>query len=296
MELFDRAFPGHYLRLIKRVRVSVVALIPPVQGIRATLSTSGISRVVVGGQAFEAVVIRRDPELIAFTSPTNATGTMELDPESKMLLPFEAMGVETTWELELPKAANRFDYQTIADVLLTTEYTALHNSDYRQQVIRSLNPLVRGERAWSFRDELPDEWYSLHNPDQSRRPMTVHFSLTDQDFPTNIDDVKIDQMVLYIDRDSTNGFEVPLRFVRLTAPGRADATVGGGAQSADGIISTRRANGSSWNSLIGKSPIGQWEFIFEDTAELRTAFEKEQIKDMVFVISYAGRTPPWPAF
>lgn len=296
MELFDRGFPGHYLRLIKRVRVSVIALIPPVQGIRATLSTSGISRVVVGGQAFETVIIRRDPELIAFTSPTNATGIMELDPESKMLLPFEAMGVETIWEVQLPKAANRFDYQTIADVLLTIEYTALHSSDYRQQVIRSLNPEFRGERAVSFRDELPDEWYSLHNPDQSNRPMTIHFLITPQDFPNNIDDVKIDQMVLYIDRDSKNGFEVPLRFVRLTASGQQDATVGGGAQTVDGVISTRRANGSSWNSMIGKSPIGQWEFILEDTADLRKAFRNEQIKDMLFVISYAGRTPPWPAF
>ena len=29
MELFDRDFPGHYLRLIKRVRTAIIALIPP---------------------------------------------------------------------------------------------------------------------------------------------------------------------------------------------------------------------------------------------------------------------------
>jgi Tc toxin complex TcA C-terminal TcB-binding domain len=29
MGLFDRDFPGHYLRLIKRVRTAVIALIPP---------------------------------------------------------------------------------------------------------------------------------------------------------------------------------------------------------------------------------------------------------------------------
>ena len=28
MELFDRAFPGHYMRQVKRVRVSVIALVP----------------------------------------------------------------------------------------------------------------------------------------------------------------------------------------------------------------------------------------------------------------------------
>ena len=49
MELFDRDFPGHYLRLIRRLRTSVIALIPPTHGIRATLSTTGTSRVVIGG-------------------------------------------------------------------------------------------------------------------------------------------------------------------------------------------------------------------------------------------------------
>ena len=59
MYLFDHGFPGHYLRLIKCVRVSVVALIPPHHGIRATLLAPGISRVVTGGDVFQEVVIRR---------------------------------------------------------------------------------------------------------------------------------------------------------------------------------------------------------------------------------------------
>ena len=100
MELFDRDFPGHYLRLIKRVRTSVLALIPPVHGIRATLTASGLSRVVTGGDAFQTIVVRRDPELIAFTSPSNATGLIELEPEGEMLLPFESMGVDTMWGLD----------------------------------------------------------------------------------------------------------------------------------------------------------------------------------------------------
>ena len=48
LELFDRDFPGHHLRLIKRVRTSVLALIPPTDGIHAALSTTGLSRVVTG--------------------------------------------------------------------------------------------------------------------------------------------------------------------------------------------------------------------------------------------------------
>jgi hypothetical protein len=33
MDLFDHDFPGQYLRLLKRVRVAVIALVPPIQGI-----------------------------------------------------------------------------------------------------------------------------------------------------------------------------------------------------------------------------------------------------------------------
>ncbi|MGH9753407.1 MAG: Ig-like domain-containing protein, partial [Blastocatellia bacterium] len=61
MSLFDCGFPGHYLRLIKRVRVSIIGLIPPVRGVRATLISSGISRVVTGGDVFQSVIVRRDP-------------------------------------------------------------------------------------------------------------------------------------------------------------------------------------------------------------------------------------------
>jgi hypothetical protein len=94
MDLFDHDFPGYYLRLIKRVRVSVVALIPPTRGICATLANHGISRVVVPGalSGFETTIVRRDPQLIALTSPANSTGLFDLtDTQSGMLLPFEGL-------------------------------------------------------------------------------------------------------------------------------------------------------------------------------------------------------------
>jgi hypothetical protein len=52
MDVFDGDFPGHYLRLIRRVRTSVIALIPASEGIRAELSTTGLSRVVIGADSF----------------------------------------------------------------------------------------------------------------------------------------------------------------------------------------------------------------------------------------------------
>ena len=174
--MFDELFPGHYLRLIKRVRTSVAALIPPISGIRATLRASGVSYVVTGGVTFQEVTIRRDPESVALSSPSNATGVFDLDAQTELLLPFESMGVATTWEFSLPKAANAFDFDSIADVLITLEYTALSDNDYRQQVVQRLPKQASLNKAYSVRRDFPDIWYALSNPMESSEPVIQYRS------------------------------------------------------------------------------------------------------------------------
>jgi hypothetical protein len=294
MELFDRDFPGHYLRLIKRVRSSVIALIPPAQGIRATLSTTGASRVVIGGYVYQTVVRNYGPQSVALSSPQDATGLFELQQQPEMLLPFEGMGVDTMWELRLPKAANRFDYRTIADVLFTIEYTALDSYDYRQQVMQELDTRISADRPFSFRHQFADAWYDLHNPEQSSTPMTVRFRTTRDDFPANVEDLKIQQLVLYFARADEESEEIQVDHLDFVKP---DGTgiPGGGPRSVDGIISTRRGNAGNWRLLRGEAPFGEWELALPATEEMKNRFRHEEFEDILFVITYAGRTPEWPA-
>ena len=295
MELFDRGFPGHYLRLIRRVRTSVISLIPPIQGIHATLSSTGLSRTVVGPDIFQIVPIRRDPEFVALTSPANSTGILELEPQQPdMLLPFEGNGVDSTWEFRMPKAANQFDYRTIADVLITIEYTALNSFDYRQQVIQTLNPNLSADRPISFRNQLADQWYDLHNPDQTNSPMKVKFETFREDFPPNIERIKIQQVMLYLVCARHKTFELPTTELRFTDQDK-QGTVGGSATPIDGVISTRRGNGGSWSTMIGKSPVGEWELTLPNTEEMINRFKDEEIEDILLVITYSGRTPEWPS-
>lgn len=298
MELFDRAFPGHYLRLIKRVRTSVIALIPPVDGIHATLATTGPSRVVIGGDVFQNVPIRRAPEFIALSAPTNATGVFELDPQPDMLLPFEGSGVAMSWEFSMPKAANQLDYSAIADVLITLEYTALHDPDYRQQVIQSLKPTISADRPYSLRSEFADQWYDLHNPGQTSTPMVVRFATAREDFPPNVDALKIQHVLLYFVCADVAAVEVVVSHLHYTEAGEPGA-VGGSATAIDGIISTRRGNAGSWSAIIGKSPIGEWELALPDTDIIRSRFgdgsSQQTIDDILLVVTYSGRTPEWPA-
>jgi hypothetical protein len=300
MGLFDRDFPGHYLRLIKRVSVSVIALIPPTQGIRATLTTSGTSRVVIGGYVFQKVVRNYGPQSVALSSPQNATGVFELQQEPEKLLSFEGLGVDTDWEFRMPKASNQFDYRTIADVLITIEYTALDSYDYRQQVMQELDSRFSADRPFSFRHQFADQWWDLHNPEQTPMPMTVRFETRREDFPPNIQGLRIQHVVLYFARsanaspDTPEDLRIPVTHQHFTEQGTTGA-VGGGATSMEGIISTRRGNAGSWASMIGKSPIGVWELALPNTAEIKNLFKNEEIEDILFVITYAGRTPEWPA-
>ena len=296
-ELFDRDFPGHYLRLIKRVRTSVLALVPPIDGIHATLGSVGTSRVVIAGDTFRNVVVRRNPESVSFSSPRDATGLFELVPDSQpeLLLPFEGSGVDAVWRFELPKAANLFDFSTIADVLLTIEYTALSSFDYRQQVIRTLRTELSLDRPFSFRQEFADQWYELNNPDQATTPMTVRFKTTRGDFLSNLDELTIRNLVLYL--ATANGQPVEIQGIRLLFKKQGDETqLGDSADSIDGIVSTRRPNGSNWLPLTGEaSPIGEWELALPTDDQTKDFFRDEEIEDILFVISYTGHTPEWPA-
>jgi hypothetical protein len=116
LDMFDRDFPGHYLRPINRVRLSLIALVPPGLGMRATLASTGISRVVLGPPNFQTVLIRREPELISITEPLDMSPPDSREAETEMLLPFEGNGVEMGWEFQLPRAANLFDFGSIADI------------------------------------------------------------------------------------------------------------------------------------------------------------------------------------
>jgi hypothetical protein len=295
LEMFDRDFPGHYLRLIKQVRTSVIALIPPSQGIRATLSCTGASRAVVGGSGggpLQTVVVRRDPQRVALSAAMNANGVFELDPQPELLLPFEGLGVETAWELQMPRAANPFDFTTVADVLFTIEYTALHSYEHGEQVMRQLGRDASYDRAFSFSRELPDIWFALHNPGPGAAAMTARFKTKRTDFSPNLTDLQVAHVSLFFALSDGPALTIKVDHLRFASNG--GTPVGGGGSTTDGLISTRRGN-ASWSQLQGQNPIGEWELALPNTAQMRGWFADQRITDIVMSLTYEGQLPPWPA-
>ncbi len=297
MELFDRDFPGHYVRLIHRVRTSVIALIPPVQGIRAVLTNTGLSRVVVSdGSDYRTVVLRREPESVALSSPANASGVFELEAPSPLALPFEWAGVDTAWELRLPRASNAFDYSTLFNVLVGIEYTALDSAAYRRIVARdwSARPLT-ADRAFGFRQEFADAWYDLHNADPAASQISVSFDTRAVDFPPNVENPTLQRVVLSFALADGRAFAMPVDGLSFTPAG--GATIAGGPAQSDlkGTISSRPGGGApGWAAFAGTGVAGHWELTLPGSQEVRDHFQNEDIDNIVLILTYAGQLPVWP--
>ena len=297
MSWFDADFPGHYQRLVRQVRLSVVALVPPDRGIRATLSASGISQVMteVDGQ-MRAVRLRRDPGVVALTSPMQSSGVFALDPQPEMLLPFEGSGVETSWELLLPKAANPFDYGSISDVMLTVDYTALYSDAYRARVTKELN--ARPDRGatcvFSLARDFPDQWYALVNGTaggdggqdggDGGDGRSAAMTLRDVDFPVNMTGFTVTQLALQVRTAGPPPAPLP---VTLTHSGQsATATT-----DPQGVASTR--TGAGWAQLTGVPPTGEWTIGFD--AAGAALFAQQAVEDVVLVVTWSAKSAPWPA-
>lgn len=291
--LFDADFPGHYLRLISGVSVSLVALIPPNRGVRATLASTGVSRVTRQADGvFEDIVLRHDPGLIALTSPLSATGVFTLDAQPELLRPFEGQGVDTSWELKLPPAANPFDFGTIADVLLTLDYTALFDDGYYTEVTTDLNAhRTRGsDCVFSLARDLPDQWYDLNNPGQDA-PRTATVTLRAQDFPLSVTNLTTTQVTVHLESTApVPPTSVTLQRTVAVNGGTVTTTLGGAATTADGTAGTRRG-ATTWGPLCVGSPSGDWQLSFNADAE--PLFTGGALRDVTLMIGWSGQGPAW---
>jgi hypothetical protein len=268
MSWFDRDFPGHYMRLVKSVNVSFIGLLPAVDAVHATLVSSGISRVVTDPNGTGRALVR-PADAVALTAPLAATGLFEVDLRDDLLLPFEGTGVDTTWGIELPKGANRFDFDSLVDVLLTISYTALEDRTYREQVLDSLGADANGrvpvetQSFLSARYGYPDDWYHFKNPvfvaggaygwgaADPRPPYAWRFRLGRDDLPSNEEGHALRRVLLAVEGK---------------APGRVPFEVtfepdgGGAARSvqADIVDGRARLEAGTGFAIAGQTPFGTW--------------------------------------
>jgi hypothetical protein len=177
--LYDRDCPGHYLRRIKNVAISIPCVVGPYASVNCTLSLlrSSLrksSALVDGEYARQGVEDNRFVDYIGTiqsivtSSASSDTGMFETNLRDERFLPFEGAGAESTWKLELPNDYRAFDYATISDVILHIRYTARKGVE-AAEVKATLDELFQQASQsnlailFSLRHDFPTEWSAFVN-------------------------------------------------------------------------------------------------------------------------------------
>ncbi|MFJ8476351.1 neuraminidase-like domain-containing protein [Kitasatospora sp. NPDC094011] len=194
--LFDVVYPGHYKRLIKSVRLTIPGVTGPYTNVAAKLSLVGSEVRTAPDPAPGALVaLPVQPNIasaIATSTGLNDAGLFELNFRDERYLPFEGSGaVESVWKLELPAQLRAFDYDTISDVVLQINYTALDDDAFRatveSRVVGELTQYATSTgllRLFSLRHDFPAAWQQLTAAAGGGAGTgTTSFEVTAQHFP-----------------------------------------------------------------------------------------------------------------
>nr|WP_295672861.1 neuraminidase-like domain-containing protein [uncultured Mucilaginibacter sp.] len=178
--LFDMDFPGHYMRRIKSVALSVPCVAGPYTGINATLSMTQntFRQNTMPGNAYPQDTTQDDPRFttvnipitsIAVSHGQNDSGVFELNFKDERYMPFEGAGVISKWDLSLPDF-KQIDYSTITDVIMAVRYTSINGGEkqkkaaitYLGNFIKNVQNLSQNEGLFAIFDlknDFPNEWY-----------------------------------------------------------------------------------------------------------------------------------------
>lgn len=178
--LFDMDYPGHYLRRLKSVSISIPCVVGPYTSINCTLSLTNhgtrVSKDVAPG--YGNPLAGADPRFyksvvpqsaIATSHGQNDSGMFELNFNDERFLPFEGAGAVSEWRLELPPENNQFDLATVSDAILHVRYTARPSGDLNltQAAKKNLADVLPpgGVSMFVLNQEFSGQWYRFLHPE-----------------------------------------------------------------------------------------------------------------------------------
>jgi hypothetical protein len=221
--LFDMDYPGHYMRRIKKVSISIPCIVGPYTGVNCTLSLlrneTRILPTISGGNY--AKIDENDDRFrtmfgsissIATSHAQNDSGLFELNFSDERYLPFEGTGVISDWQIDLPIENNQFDFSSLSDVILHISYTSRSGGGF---LTNGANANVQAQlpnssaRLFSLKHEFSNEWYKFLNPANNVDQEFV-INLKSEHFPffirSKLNVLKIKKLDLFVQTDEENDF------------------------------------------------------------------------------------------
>lgn len=237
--LFDADYPGHYMRRIKSVSLTIPCVVGPYTSINCTLTLlSNKTRIKsVVGETYTENVNEEDDRFvtnfaamqsIATSSAQNDSGMFELNFRDERYLPFEGAGVVSRWRIDLPQDCNAFDFNTLSDVILHLKYTAREGGEILKTAAKvAMQPATAdGDKAplarlFSAKHEFPTEWYRFLHPADTAESQTLQLDLKPERFPFQFRgrSIKIRQVELFLKlKDDVHPGSGQLLTVSVTRP------------------------------------------------------------------------------
>jgi hypothetical protein len=196
--MFDQDYPGHYMRRIKSVSMTIPCVTGPYTGVHCQLTLlSSVTRIDprLSAPAHECCcptkacccppksgccdepghaegydICPDDPrmvkiygarEAIATSSAQNDSGLFELNFSDPRYLPFEYRGAVSRWRIELRAENNFLDTRTVTEAALHINYTSWEGGEPLREAASMAARRKLPGNGWSFfdlRHDLSDAW------------------------------------------------------------------------------------------------------------------------------------------
>lgn len=227
--MFDFDYPGHYLRRIKNVSLTIPCVVGPYTGIHCRLTLLSSSTRVDPrlnkppficctegemGNGYET--LPDDPRIVKQYAATEAIATstgqrdgglFELNFRDERYLPFEFAGAVSRWRIELPPENNYFDLDTMSDVIMHLSYTAREGGDILRQAANEVAQKYLpggGVRLFDLKQELPEAWNLFSQEGDTHKQVRLKLSKNMFPFLTGHREVSIIQVGLLIEAPGAN--------------------------------------------------------------------------------------------
>jgi len=314
--LFDADYPGHYMRRIKSVSLTIPAVVGPYTSVNCTLTLlSNKTRVkTTTAPTYAEQIDGPDPDdrfvvnFAAVQSVTtshaqNDSGMFELNFRDERYLPFEGAGAISEWRIEMPPDCNAFDFNTITDVVLRISYTARDGGIGLQNAARAELQLGTPPRAddrsrgpfhrmFSLKHEFATEWFRFLQMPASQ-PQTMQFDLRPECFPFQFrgrNNLSVKQLAVFlVPKERATAFP---NAVTLEKPdgSRMPPSSEPAVPLADDsrFPGLRSATLSEVNALLGATRDGRqnytWSLIFTGGSRV----SPEQVEDILVVCEFTA--------
>jgi hypothetical protein len=307
--IFDLDCPGHYMRRIKSVSLSVPCVAGPYTGVNCTIkllnSSVRRSSALTGGRYCR--LGDEDPRFsdlsgaiqsIVTSSGQNDSGLFETNLRDERYLPFEGAGVISLWCIQLPKDFRHFDYDTISDIVMHLRYTAREGGEQLKQqsiseLLAALNELTEAEGRkglallLSLRHDFPNEWtHCLNSPADGEVDQILTMNIDKPRLPFVLQDrtISVDAFELFV--------KVRPEFEKECNESSLKVSLETGTDASANLLSLDRWNGllHATKTLTPAGEIGQWTltaWLLESGSASHKRLGEDMIDDVLVVCHYS---------